>query len=330
MIRTILAVAAIVAPRQPLAPPPGTTLRAPRAPASPLAPGDHVFQIRYDGLDRRYIVHVPPPVGTGPLPVMLALHGGGGSAAQFERDNGLNAVADRHAFLAVYPDGTGPLRSTLLTWNAGPTCCGWAEQHHVDDVGFLLAVIDDLARRTPVDRHRVWVTGHSNGAIMAYRFAAEEADVVAAIVPVSGAMSVASFHPSRPVAILDIHSVDDPRALYNGGWGPPFPGTNSRVLHRPVMAGLAQWAASNGCAPTPDSISTTPGTGRNQGQSVTEFRYRGCRAGGEIVHLRLRGVGHGWPGATVRPLMERILGPGTTLVDASEAAWQFASRFSRP
>jgi polyhydroxybutyrate depolymerase len=307
---------------------PGPVFRiTPRAPG--LAPGDHAFELHFKGLLRRYIVHVPPDTGDAGLPVMLALHGGGGSGAEFKRDNGLDPVADANHFLAVYPDGTGPLRSTLLTWNAGTNCCGWAQTHHIDDVGFLLAVLDDLGRRAAIDRHRIYVTGHSNGAIMAYRFAAEEADAVAAIVPVSGAMAVASFHPSRPVAILDIHSVDDPRALYTGGWGPPFPGTNSRVLHQPVMQGLAQWATNNGCAPEPDSVGTIVGSGPNAGQSVTELRFRDCREGGEIEHLRLRGVGHGWPGSTVRPALRQLLGPGTTLINASDEAWRFASRFRR-
>jgi len=291
-------------------------------------PGDHTFELTFGGLRRRYIVHVPAGADQ-PLPVMLALHGGGGSAAQFKADNGLDPVADAHHFLAVYPDGTGPLRTTLLTWDAGTNCCGWALEHKVDDVGFLTAVIEDLARRTPIDRHRIYVTGHSNGAIMAYRFAAERADLVAAIVPVSGAMAMANFHPSRPVAILDLHSVDDPRAPYDGGIGPPFPGTNSRVLHAPVKDGLEAWANNNGCRLSPDSVSTQVGQGVNAGQTATRFVYRGCRPGGDIVHIRFTGVGHGWPGAPQRPMMRGILGRSTSLVDASEAAWDFASRYMR-
>lgn len=303
------------------------TAAAPRTTAP--TPNDRTYTLRFGGLVRRYIVHLPPGPAIAARPVMLALHGGGGSAAQFKSENGLDSVADAHDFLAVYPDGTGPLAGRLLTWNAGTNCCGWAREHAVDDVGFLAAVIDDLARRVPIDRHRIYVTGHSNGAIMAYRLAAERADLVAAIVPVSGAMAVASFHPSQPVAILDLHSVDDPRALYDGGLGPPFPGTTSRVQHAPVMAGLAQWAAANGCRPAPDTTETRRGTGRNAGQTVTRLAWQGCRPGGTIVHLRFTGVGHGWPGSTARPLMHQLLGPSTTLVNAASAAWAFASQYRR-
>lgn len=294
-----------------------------------LAPGDHTFTLLHDGATRQYIVHVPPSAGTGPVPLMVALHGGGGHAAQFQRENGMDAAADRHGFLVAYPDGTGPLSGRLLTWNAGEHCCGWALAHRIDDVGFLAAMLQDLKQRTGIDPKRVYVTGHSNGAIMAYRFAAERAELVTAVIPVAGAMDVGGFKPSRPVAVLHIHSVDDPRALYAGGLGPPFPGTQQRVQHQAAMAGIEQWARFNGCRLPPVEREARQGSGRDQGQSTTRLVYEGCGAGGAVEHLRLRGVGHGWPGTDARRWLRRILGPPTHLVDASEEAWAFASRHSR-
>jgi polyhydroxybutyrate depolymerase len=142
-------------------------------------------------------------------------------------------------------------------------------------------------------------------------------------------MDVAEFRPSRPVAVLDIHSVDDPRALYAGGLGPVFPGTEYRVDHQSVERGLAQWAANNGCDATSQSRNTLTGDHDNPGQTATRLVYTGCRPGGAVEHLRLTGVGHGWPGVEVRWLRRRIIGPGTTLIDASEESWTFASRFTR-
>jgi len=260
---------------------------------------------------------------------MLALHGGSGSGAQFQRENGLDPVADREGFLAVYPDGTGPFSGRLLTWNSGVHCCGWAHKHAVDDSAFLVAVLDDLGTRTLIDPRRLYVTGHSNGAMMAYRFASEHADRVAAIIAVGGAMDVADFGPVRPVAVLDIHSVDDPRAPYAGGLGPAFPGTNHRVDHQPVEQGLALWAANNGCDATPQIRNTPGGDDRNPGQTATRLVYTNCRPDGNVEQLRLAGVGHDWPGVEVARLRRRIIGPGTTLVNASEETWAFASRFSR-
>jgi polyhydroxybutyrate depolymerase len=266
-----------------------------------------------------------------PLPVVLAFHGGGGNAEGFEAYAGLDTLADRAGFLVVYPDGTGPLRRRLLTWNAGPDCCGYARTHDVDDVGFAMAVLDDLARRTPVDSLRVYATGHSNGAMMAYRLAAERAERIAAIAVVAGAMDVPAeaFHPSRAVPVLDIHSVDDPRALYGGGMGPPFPGTRQRVHHQPVMAGLGRWIERDGCPPQPRIAQTREGASgtADAGQTATLLVWDPCTSGAKVEHWKLTGVGHAWPGSTTSRLPERLLGRHTTLIDAAEEVWGFVSRF---
>ncbi|HET9066540.1 MAG TPA: PHB depolymerase family esterase [Gemmatimonadales bacterium] len=294
---------------------------------SPGGRTDEVITLRFDGMTRRYRLHLPPGQRPGPMAVMLALHGGGGTAAQFEGENGLDAVADREGFVTIHPDGTGPRPNRFFTWNAGEACCGWAREHDVDDVGFLAAVLRDASGRTSIDPARVYVTGHSNGAMMAYRFAAERADLVAAVIAVSGAMTSARFNPSRPVPVLDIHSIDDPRAPYAGGTGPPFPGTDHRVRHASVIAGLKRWAARDGCGSVPVVGPTRDGVGPNRGQSVTHLVWPRCDAGMTVEHLRLSGVGHGWPGAVVPAGRRDLIGPGTTLVDAAEAAWEFARRY---
>jgi polyhydroxybutyrate depolymerase len=306
--------------------------RTPAPAEGPLAPGDYTFGLRHDGRARRYHAHLPPAVRSrAPLPVMLAFHGGGGEAAGFEGYSGFNAIADREGFLAVFPDGTGPLRNRLLTWNAG-TCCGYAVQRDVDDVGFAIAVLDDLARRTAVDPSRVYAAGHSNGGMMAYRLAAERADRIAAIVSVGGAMTLtAPFAPSRPVAILHIHSVDDPRALYDGGLGPPFPGTNQRQQHRPVQEALDRWIAHDGCATRPDTLETRHGrvATRDGGHTATKLTWSPCSSGYDVVHWKLTGAGHGWPGNERAEVRESLIGPVTTIIDAADEAWRFASRFRR-
>jgi len=182
-----------------------------------LVPGNHTIALR----DRSYIVHMP--AAKGALPVVINFHGGGSNAEAQQRYSGMDAASDREHFIAVYPNGTG--RGRFLVWNAG-TCCGRAPLQGIDDVGFVRAVIDDLAKRTPIDRTRIYATGLSNGAMMTYRIAAEAPDLVAAVAPVSGSMVLAQFHPTLPVPVMHFHSVDDPRALYKGGLGPPFPMTD--------------------------------------------------------------------------------------------------------
>jgi polyhydroxybutyrate depolymerase len=263
--------------------------------------------------------------------VLLAFHGGGGNASGFQEYAELDVVADRERFLVVYPNGTGPLPRRLLTWNAGDGCCGYAVQRAVDDVGFAAAVLDDLERRVAIDRRRVYATGHSNGGIMAHRLAAARPDLVAAIAPVAGSLDLREFAPARPVAVLQIHSVDDPRALYDGGLGPPFPGTDNRVMHQPVQAGLDKWIAANGCRARPDTLLVrhgTPGT-RAAAQSATHLAWRSCRGGVEVAHWKLTVSGHAWPGDAPPPGSEALAGPQTSIIRAAEEVWDFVSRFSR-
>jgi polyhydroxybutyrate depolymerase len=300
--------------------------RAPPAPRVGLASGDHTFTLRHGDRNRRYLVHVPTGLSEQ-LPVMIAFHGGGGNAEGFKSYSGLDALADRERFIVVYPNGTGVLPNRLLTFNGGG-CCGYAANRQIDDVGFTIAVLEDLARRTSIDRKRVYATGHSNGAIMAYRLAAERAETIAAIVPVAGAMSVDSFAPSRPVAVMHIHSVDDPRALYGGGLGPPFPGTNNRETHAAVEEALERWIRANGC---PASARTeerrTSPAGNDAVHTATRLVWSPCNGGSEVAQWKLTGAGHGWPGSQGSGLSESIVGPGTNVVDAAAEAWAFASRF---
>jgi polyhydroxybutyrate depolymerase len=258
---------------------------------------------------------------------VLAFHGGGGEADGFKDYAGLDSVADREGFIVVYPNGSGVLPRRLLTWNAGD-CCGYAMNQRVDDVGFGIAVLDDLARRTSIDPRRVYATGHSNGAMMAYRLGAERADRIAAIVPVAGGISIDQFAPRRRIAVLAIHSVDDPRALYDGGLGPPFPGTNVRSSHRPAMEGLEKWRRHNGCSTATRVVDTRSGRSGTTAQTATLLEWEGCAAGALVAHWKLTGVGHGWPGTAPRQ-RDEIIGTPTTMVNAAEEIWRFVARLPR-
>ena len=296
-----------------------------------LAPGDSEFQIQHSGRKRYYLVHVPPGGGSGSqMPLVLAFHGGGGNPEEMRRHSGLDRVADREGFIAVFPAGSGRLSRKLLTWNAG-TCCGYARDQGIDDVGYVEVLLSDLARRTPIDRTRIYITGHSNGAMMAYRLAVEMSERIAAIAPVAGGMVVTSPNPRRPVPVLHIHSVDDPRALYEGGRGPPFPFTRARVFHPNIPETIHWWVQHNGCPPEPqvgEILHGRPGT-REASHAAQRLVYGPCREGSEVLLLRLTGAGHGWPGGASF-LPERLMGPGTFVIDASEEVWSFFRRFSRP
>jgi polyhydroxybutyrate depolymerase len=297
------------------------------APEGPLAAGDHVRRVVHGGRERSYVLHVPPGRASAPRPLLLAFHGGGGNGPGIQRYAGLHPLADRDGWLVAYPNGSNRwFDGRLLTWNAGD-CCGFASDANVDDVGFALALIEDAARTAkPLDRARVYATGHSNGAMMAYRLADAAPERIAAIAPVAGAPAHDASDAARPVPVLHIHSADDPRALYTGG----VTETRGRqIRHRPVEAELARRRALAGCPPEPAELERRARpVASGAVHTATLLVWAPCAGGGEMRLWRLGGAGHGWPGADP-VLPERVMGPRTDVVSAAEEIWRFLPRFSR-
>ena len=291
--------------------------------AEPLSPGDYRFELQVDGQSRNYQLHIPPKAASAVLPVVISLHGGGGNARQHRVSSGTDAAADRYAYIAVFPNGSGRLGDRLLTWNAG-NCCGYAQHQNVDDVTFISRLIDDLQRRTAMDPRRIYVAGHSNGGMMAHRLGDALPDRIAAIASVAGAHIPATDAGPRAVPVLHIHSVDDPRALYYGGLGPPFPFAMSRVIHPSVDATLAAWARRNGCDSGPRETAFL----ESGGQTARQLIRGNCRDGANITLWKLTGAGHGWPGGATK--QESLLGPSTKLIDANTEIWKFFAQFSLP
>ena len=315
--RAVLAGAALLlACSQP--PPPAQSPRYPRA-------GNFVQDLAFGGGTRHYVLHLPPDYAKHvPLPLVLAFHGGGGDAAAFQSAAGLDAQADALGWAVVYPEGSGHLDRRLLTWNAG-TCCGSALAERVDDVGFALALLADLARDLDLDRTRVYAVGHSNGGMMAYRLAAREGKRIAAVVSVAGPEMSDSFPGGPPVPVLHVHSVDDPRALYAGGQPRMFTLASNSVPFRSVDDTLARWRSRDGCTGDGKVVDER----RLESHSAELLDFGPCAGGADVMLWRLHGAGHGWPGGRVW-LPARLVGPPTQVIRAAEEIFRFLPRFSRP
>ncbi len=162
--------------------------------------------------------------------------------------------------------------------------------------------------------------------MMAHRLAAEASDVIAAVAPVAGGMVLPAIKSDRAVPVMHIHSVDDPRALYSGGLGPPFPITKSQVFHPNVDEMIKRWASHNGCAAEPP-VADRRVDRSARGHSASKFVYGNCRDGAEVVLWKLTGAGHVWPGGKQK-VLERILGPSTDIIDANREMWEFFKRYA--
>lgn len=157
----------------------------------------------------------PPPEG---FPLVVCFHGSVGSGTGAATEYGVLEEAAARGYLAVFPEGTGsplagPPLYALQFWNADG-CCGPPTASGVDDVGFFEAMVNELDSDHTVDTSRVFATGKSNGAMMAYRIAAERPDLLTAIAPVAGALTTAP--PIAPVPLLAIHGLLDPVVPFDG------------------------------------------------------------------------------------------------------------------
>jgi polyhydroxybutyrate depolymerase len=283
-----------------------------------LTPGDHTRSLEIEKRTRTYLLHVPKPYdGKKRYPVALAFHGGGSNAQQMVRFCGLNETADKHGFIVVYPNGTGRRKRTL-TWNGG-NCCGYAMQQKVDDVAFTKALLDDLGKVVKVDAKRVYATGMSNGAIMAYRLASELSDRIAAIAPVAGPMGTKTCSPKRPVPVIHFHGTEDEFAPFKGGKGAK---SLSQTNFFSVEHSIKAWVKANGCKEEPVTVKLHDKA--KDSTTVTIKTYGGGKDRAEVVLVIIEGMGHTWPG---REPLVKFLGKATRNVSANEMMWVFFKKY---
>lgn len=268
--------------------------------------------LEVDGIERTYRLHVPDGIGDGPAPLVVALHGGGGSADQFAGENGLEELADEEQFVVVHPDGSEGGRLGLQTWNAGD-CCGPAADGDVDDVGFVRALVEELGAELPIDPDRVYALGHSNGAMLSYRLACEAADVFAAIGSQAGALGVDTCAPAQPVAFLHVHGTADTNVPLEGGIGSGVAG----VSFRSTIGSIETLVAAQGCDDEPvDAIDDA-----NPDLSTSTWS---CPGGAEVQLALVDSGAHGWFGG---PRADRRDGPAG--VDSTALIWTFLAAHPR-
>jgi polyhydroxybutyrate depolymerase len=288
--------------------------------ADPIKPGKHIFTVKGLGQPREYTMQVPRGYdGQKAIPLVLVLHGEGGTGRGYLDRNGWADKADQEGFVAVCPDALplGPkppgAKTPLTAWNTGQLK-GDKPRAQPDDVAFLKAVLDDVAKKVNVDKSQVFLAGHGNGAAMAFRLATEAADRFAALATVAGFCPVAEPQPARPLPTLFLVGTKDPLM--------PLPGGDvdlplGKQTLPPVSDTVKRWAKALGCE---EDARLAAGP---RGVQVYEY------SGKDDVLLTvwfLTGHGHAWPGGKDSGLPEASLGPNGGMVNATEAIWAFFKR----
>jgi polyhydroxybutyrate depolymerase len=267
-----------------------------------------------------YLRYVPQAADlTRPAPLVIDLHGYLEGADLHTKTSNMSAVADRHGFLLVSPQGTG----ALVFWNHRQRADG------PPDVAFLESVMDGVEHDLCVDRTRVYVTGYSNGAFMTSTLGCVMADRLAAIAPVAGARFDAGCAPDRPLPVLAFHGTADPIVAFSGGAS--VAGGSLRFddetidnfsgdVNRPIIDSLADWAKVDGCDSTPGETHVSA--------SVVLRQWR-CPTGQEVALYEVQGGGHSWPGSQFSAAVAAVIGPTTMDIDASELIWEFFAAHQR-
>lgn len=259
---------------------------------------------------RRYRLYVPATLDhTRPVPLVLALHGHGGTGRGMEQLTlgRFDRLADRDGAVIAYPDGIDH------RWNDA------LDPSSVDDVAFLVALVEGIGAQHRIDRARVYVTGMSNGGFMSVRLACARPDVFAAFAPVAAGLRGPSCEPSRAVPMLFVNGTDDPLVTYDG----TTVHFGDRVLSdkRTTSDAVAFFAERDGCA-DPATRETLPDRDPSDGTVVRVERHAGCRDAAEVRLYRVEGGGHTWPGG-LQYLGERWIGRTSRDLDATDVIWSF-------
>jgi polyhydroxybutyrate depolymerase len=274
-------------------------------------------KLTVDGLDRKYLLHVPTKA-KDPAPLVIAMHGGGGNAANMQRMSRFDELADREGFIVVYPEAFEGY------WNDGRGVDFMpAQKRNLDDVKFLRAVVDDVAAKHKVHRGRVFSTGISNGGLMSHRLAADASDLVAAIAPVVGGVSPEvkkKFAPKYPVSILIIQGDADPMVPIGGG-GIGLPGAKKRGDVIPTADALALYVKLNGNVGEP-ARSTLDKDPKDK-FSVEISKYPDGPGGVKTQYYLVHGGGHNWPGPSALRNVNVTDSKVSPDFSATDVVWEF-------
>jgi polyhydroxybutyrate depolymerase len=242
-------------------------------------PGDHVISLSVNREERFFIVHTPKNYNPyQPTPLVFDLHGFSGSARSQMGLSFLWAEGDERGFITVNPQGLG---NPAMWIDFYPGEVGQAQ------IAFFEAMIDYISEQLNIDPKRIYVTGMSNGGVMANYLGCEMSDTFAAIAPVAGGHnSIETCKPDHPISVIAIHGTEDRNI--------PYESTNPYAVTARYF--VQAWAERNDCADAPTKETIT--------EKVFSESWGNCGKSPNNVEVSLytvTGGGHEWPGSAYGP-----------------------------
>jgi polyhydroxybutyrate depolymerase len=260
------------------------------------------------GRARPYLLYPAPGASADrPAPLVVALHGFGETPAVMARVTRFHELGAREGFHVAYAQGR------MRRWNA-------FDDLGYHDIAYLRALVADVEARRAVDPRRVYLTGVSNGGMMAHRAAVEAPDLFAAVAPVLAVMPATTADtrtPSRSVPILMVNGMGDRLVP------PHLDHVRRFFLYSlpvyPLEETAAWWAEQNGCGAPGERVwlnDTDPGDGTRAWRRA----YTGC--GAPVTVVGIENGGHAWPGAAVEA-PRWLVGRTSRDLDATRLVWDF-------
>lgn len=271
-----------------------------------LARGGGGFQdmsITAGGMQRSYFLYVPAS-STGAL--VVAFHGGGQDAERFIQGVGLKDMADRYGFVMAVPVGVRE------TWNNGSIDPqGYAEDHGIDDLSFVAALVDEVLASGVARADRVYAMGVSMGGMMTYNAACNLPGRFAAIAVVAGTLSSGRCADAAGISLLHIHGTEDERIPFEGGQG-EF--TASDQVWTSARQGILTFADAAQCSPNWQSRQIT---------ADTTCTVTACPGSDAVEYCLVQGGGHTWPGVATTKRQKRQGASSTSTFNATDAIAAF-------
>ena len=159
----------------------------------------------YGNINRSYYVSYPNET-SDPSGLIINMHGFGGSASS-QTGTQMSNYAHPQNIAVVYPQGASS-NIGATSWNVGTF---W-DSNDQDDVGFISAIIDEVALNFDIDLNRVYACGMSNGGYMAYELACELSDKITAFGSVTGNFMLNTNQEcenERQIPIIHFHGTND-------------------------------------------------------------------------------------------------------------------------
>lgn len=228
--------------------------------------------------ERSYHLRVPDDWdGTSPLPVLLHFHGWARQGDLVVRHQRIAGHTRRRGVLLVAPNGR------QKTWDF--------RRANSADVPFAAAVLEDVAKNYPIDRSRLYVSGYSYGAAMAWRYTCQNGDGVTALLAISGTLREGADCPQAPAQVRQVYGFDDTVMRLDFG-----PGRNET---RPVDMWLKLFGCGAGDAKGPYKVVDWLTFERRQ--------WTDCDTG-QTVTLDLHPGGHFIPHGWIGRQLDELLG----------------------